>query len=153
MWPGHVERLIVVYWQRGTVLSTTRRWSLLDGSFRGKQRRRLWGLKAAGDKTVFVKVTENFKVNVISINYFSSRGKAVDRLCVCFTPFTQYNRLSRRLYNRFDNRLYARYSRLSNGFDNRLNVCIHDTTRSIVLCKRGFCVCTVQTINFKLHDL
>ena len=36
------------------------------------------------------------------------------------------------LYNRFDNRLYTRYirlsNRLSNGFDNRLNVCIHDTT-------------------------
>ena len=36
------------------------------------------------------------------------------------------------LYNRFDNRLYTRYSRLSswlsNGFYNRLNVCIHDTT-------------------------
>ena len=30
------------------------------------------------------------------------------------TPFTRYNRLS---------------NRLSNGFDNRLNVCIHDTTR------------------------
>jgi len=33
-----------------------------------------------------------------------------------------------RLYNYFDNRLYTQYSRLSNGFDNRLNVCIHDTT-------------------------
>ena len=39
------------------------------------------------------------------------------------------------LYNRLDNRLYTRYSRLSNrlpnrsnGFGNRLNVCIHDTT-------------------------
>jgi len=36
------------------------------------------------------------------------------------------------LYNRFDNQLYTRYSRfsnrLSNGFDNRLNICIHDTT-------------------------
>jgi len=36
------------------------------------------------------------------------------------------------LYNRFDNRLYTRYShlsnRLSNGFDNRLNVFIHNTT-------------------------
>ena len=36
------------------------------------------------------------------------------------------------LYNRFDNRLYTRYgrlsNRLSNGFDNRLNVCIHNTT-------------------------
>jgi len=36
------------------------------------------------------------------------------------------------LYNRFDNRLYTRYSRLSNrlsnGFDNRFNVCIHNTT-------------------------
>jgi len=31
------------------------------------------------------------------------------------------------LYNRFDNRLYTRYNRLSNGFENRLNVCIHDT--------------------------
>jgi len=30
--------------------------------------------------------------------------------------------------NRLDNRLYTQYSRLSNGFDNRLNVCIHDTT-------------------------
>jgi len=29
------------------------------------------------------------------------------------TPFTRYSRLS---------------NRLSNGFDNRLNVCIHDTT-------------------------
>jgi len=86
-------------------------------------------------------------------------------------PFTQYSRLSNRLYNRFDNRLYRvnKYptgdnrfdnrvertavrstgcqpgcttalttgyihdtavlsNRLSNGFDNRLNVCIHDTT-------------------------
>jgi len=34
------------------------------------------------------------------------------------------------LYNRFDNWLYTWYSRLSNGFDNRLNVCIHDTTGS-----------------------
>jgi len=34
------------------------------------------------------------------------------------------------LYNRFDNGLYTRYSRLSNGFDNRLNVCIYDTTGS-----------------------
>jgi len=33
----------------------------------------------------------------------------------CNTPFTRYNRLADRLYN--DNR-----------FDNRLNVCIHDTT-------------------------
>jgi len=33
-----------------------------------------------------------------------------------------------RLYNRFDNRLYTRYSRLSNGFDNQLNVCVHDTS-------------------------
>jgi len=35
------------------------------------------------------------------------------------------------LYNRFDNRLYTRYSRLSklsNEFDNRLIVCMHDTT-------------------------
>jgi len=36
------------------------------------------------------------------------------------------------LYNPFDNRLYTRYSRLSNrlsnGFDNRLSVCIHDTS-------------------------
>ena len=36
------------------------------------------------------------------------------------------------LYNRFGNWLYTRYSclsnRLSNRFDNRLNVCIHDTT-------------------------
>jgi len=61
-----------------------------------------------------------------------------------YTPFTRYNRLSRRLYNRFDNRLYTRYSclsnrpavkrvwqpveclytrynRLSNRFDNRFN--------------------------------
>ena len=40
------------------------------------------------------------------------------------------------LCNRFDNRLYTRYSRssnwLSNGFDNRLNVFIHDTTGRIV---------------------
>ena len=25
---------------------------------------------------------------------------------ICYTPFTRYNRLSKRLYNRFDNRLY-----------------------------------------------
>jgi len=31
------------------------------------------------------------------------------------------------LYNQFDNRLYTRYNWLSNGFENRLNVCIHDT--------------------------
>ena len=31
-------------------------------------------------------------------------------------------------HKRFHNRLYTRYSGLSNGFDNRLNVCIHDTT-------------------------
>ena len=65
-------------------------------------------------------------------------------------PFTRYSRLSRfdnrveqtatvhstschtGLYNWFDNRLYTRYSQLSNrlsiGFDNWLNVCIHDTT-------------------------
>ena len=32
------------------------------------------------------------------------------------------------LYNQFDNWLYTRYSRFSNGFDNWLNICIHDTT-------------------------
>ena len=38
-----------------------------------------------------------------------------------YTPFTRYNRL----YKRFENRLYTRYDMV---FDNRLNVCIHDTT-------------------------
>ena len=70
----------------------------------------------------------------------------------CWTnSHCSFNRLSTGLYNRFDNWLYTRYSRLSNqlsnGFDNRLNVCIHDTTgcetvwqpvwEQVVSCKRG----------------
>ena len=58
---------------------------------------------------------------------------------ITYTPFTRYNRLSKRfdnrvertvavrstgcqttLYNRIDNWLYTRYSRLSSRFDNRL---------------------------------
>ena len=81
------------------------------------------------------------------------------------TPFTRYNRLSKRLYKGFDNRLYrvnkhptgcqtgcqtglttglttgcihdtaVLSNRLSNGFDNRFNVCIHDTAGCQTGCK------------------
>ena len=64
------------------------------------------------------------------------------------------------LYNRFDNRLYTRYSRLSNrlsnGFDDRLNVCIHDTPvvkpvwqlvwQQVVSCKRGFSIWSASVL-------
>jgi len=40
----------------------------------------------------------------------------------CNTPFTRYNLLSKKT-----GLTTGSTSRLSNGFDNRLNVCIHDT--------------------------
>jgi len=73
-----------------------------------------------------------------SVLYFWTTRVASARRCNCYTLFTRYDRVERTavrstgcqtgLYNRCDNRLYTRYSRLSNGFDNRLNVCTQDTT-------------------------
>jgi len=80
-----------------------------------------------------------------------------------YTPFTRYNRLSNltqpvvqpvnRLYNRLTGcttglTTVLNEQPLFNRFDNRLNVCIHDTTgcqaglttglTAVVSCKRGF---------------
>ena len=45
--------------------------------------------------------------------------------CQCYTPFTWYNQL----YNRFDPVVSCKQTsnRLSNRFNNRLDVCLHDT--------------------------
>ena len=58
------------------------------------------------------------------------------------------------LYNRFDNRLYTWYSRLSNGFENWLTVCIHDTTGSQSSLTTGFIVSTniYPVFGVKLSD-
>ena len=59
-----------------------------------------------------------------------------------YTPFTQYNRLSIRLYNRFDNRLYRVNKHATGCQNNRLHVCVHDTTG----CQAGLTTsCIVQT--------
>ena len=74
---------------------------------------------------------------------------AVYSLHISYTPFTRYNRLSKRLYNQFDNRLYRvnkrptgcqtflttgwtfvyrLWNQLSNRFDNRVErIAVHST--------------------------
>jgi len=69
-------------------------------------------------------------------NWFDKRVERTATACStsCQTGF----------YNQLDSQSYTWYSRLSNGFDNRLNVCIHDTTgcqtglKTVVLCIQTF---------------
>jgi len=65
------------------------------------------------------------------IKVYETRNSYVLCALKLLNPFTRYNRLSNRLYN---------------GFDNRLNVCIHNTTGCQTGLTTGCIVTTGLTI-------